>query len=225
MEMHVGAARASWKMHRRGMMPGVYLLTLTGPHSGDLEVDRREMGNAWRSLTKDAHAANWWGAYALTWEVTNGRDGRGHLHAHVAVVSSWVPYDALHVAWARAMPGSRVLDVQAPSGARKQSGRAANYLAKYVTKGVDPTEMTGRKAGEMLCAFRGRRKVTTSRYFWRPLHKVCKRCLSYHRLVGSPCALQDIAPGAVLRSFAERTRYRDIDRIPPQVLFRWDEKA
>jgi hypothetical protein len=223
MEIHVRAARASWNLHRRGMLPGVYLITLTGPHSGDLETDRKNLGAAWRRLTKSANAGKWWGAYALTWEATNGRDGRGHMHAHVAVVSSWVPYEELHAAWSLAMPGARVLDVQAPKSARNQSGRAANYLAKYVTKGVDPSEMTGRKAGELLCAFRGKRKVTTSAHFWNHQRGHCKVCKCQHRAVGAPSSLQEIAPGAVLRSMSERTRYRDATRFAPQVYLRWDE--
>ncbi len=223
MDRHVRAARGIWNRDRRyldgHMLPGVYLITLTGPHSGDLATDREVMGAAWRRLHKTA-AGRWWGAYALTWEATSGTDGKGHMHAHVAVVSSWVPYEELHAAWRRAMPGAIVLDVRAPNGARNQAGRAANYLAKYVTKGVDTAEFTGRKAGELLVAFRGRRKVTTSRHFWIPEHKVCRTCNCYHRNVGSPCALQDIAPGAVLRSMAERTRYRDVSRFVLQVQLR-----
>jgi hypothetical protein len=217
MDAHLRAARGAWNLHRRGMLPGVYLLTLTGPHSGSLEIDRAAMGAAWRRLTKDAHAGRWWGAYALTWEVTPGKDGRGHLHAHVAVVSSWVPYDELHVAWSRAMPGARVLDVQAPNRRRNQAGSAANYLAKYVTKGIDPSVMSGQKAGEMLCAFRGKRKVTTSTHFWKHQLGRCRSCGTAPRAVGAPCSLQEIAPAAVLRSMAERTRYRDDSRFVTQM--------
>jgi len=220
---HVRRARARWyRGARRGMPPGVYLVTLTGPHSGDLAVDRKRLGDAWRKLTKVAHAGRWWGAYALTWEATRGDDGQGHLHAHVAVVSSWIPYDELHAAWREAMPGAVVLDVQAPKKskhARTEAESAARYLAKYVTKGVEPGEFSGRKAGELLVAFRGLRKVTTSRHFWHHDTR-CKQCGREHRAVGHPQSLQDIAPGAVLRSLSERTRYRDAARFPLQVPLR-----
>lgn len=225
---HVRRARSDWhRFGRRGMLPGVYLLTLTGPHSGDLETDRVRFGEAWRKLTKVAHAGRWWSAYALTWEATRGDDGRGHLHAHVAVVSSWIPYDELHAAWRDAMPGAMVLDVQAPQKskhARTEAESAARYLAKYVTKGVEPSEFTGRKAGELLVAFRGRRKVTTSRHFWH-YDSRCKQCGCAHRAVGHPQSLQDIAPGAVLRSMSERTRYRDVDRFRLQVPLRRADDA
>lgn len=219
MKDHVKEARGEWSRSpgRRGMLPGVYLLTLTGPHSGDIAADRERMGKAWRRLTKTANAARWWSHYALTWEVTPGEDGQGHVHAHVACVSSWIPFDELHEAWRRAMPGARVLDVQAPNRARNQAGSAANYLAKYVTKGVDPSEMTGAKAGELLVAFRGKRKVTTSRHFWtRAQLRGCPKCGHSHRSVESPCSLQDIAPGAVLRSMVVRRKRLGVqEQFPP----------
>jgi hypothetical protein len=186
------------------MLPGIYLLTLTGPHTDDIEADRRRMGDAWRRLSKVANRFAWWDAYALTWEVTVGDDGKGHVHAHVACVSSWIPYEELHEAWREAMPGALVLNVQAPRGGGKQAGKAANYLAKYVTKGVDPAEFTGRKAGELIAAFRGKRKVTTSRHFWTRPPLTCKKCGCRHRTLQPPQSLQDVAPGPILKAWSRR---------------------
>jgi len=234
------------RYRRRGRAPGVYLLTLTAPHTGDLEVDRIRMGKAVRKLLKYATAEGWWSTYALTWEATQGEDGLGHMHAHMAVISSWIPYSAeqvltrdpnaltprrpgerrrkprgLHDVWRDAMPGALVLDVQAPRTNADDAASAAGYLAKYVTKGVDSAEMTGRKAGELLCAFRGRRKVTTSARFWRHVEPGCECCGERWRSLGAPESLQELMPGAVLRSLSERTRYRQGDRVPPQVKLRW----
>lgn len=221
MDIHLRAARASWNRYRDGRMPpGIYLITLTGPHSGDIETDRIALGKAWERLRKTAHAERWWKTYALTWEVTKGESGTPHVHAHVAVISSWIPYEELHVAWRHAMPGALVLDVQAPQRTRNASGRAANYLAKYVTKGIEPSELTGRKAGELLVAFRNRRKVTTSSRFWHRVKKDCPVCGQSHQQVGRPCSLQSIAPGAVLSAFAERVGVW-IDRGAPQSELRW----
>jgi hypothetical protein len=64
--------------------------------------------------------------------------------------------------------------------------------------------------------------VSTSAHFWRRHIATCECCNESFRSAGSPCSLQDIAPGAVLRSMSERTRYRDADRFAPQVLMRWD---
>lgn len=204
MSSHVRAARAEWSQHRRGKLPGVYLITLTVEHSGSIVSDRERLGVAWRDLTKISTARGWWGAYAMTYEITPGQDGKGHVHMHVAAVSSWIPYEDLHEAWRR-VSGARVLDVSAPRSG--QSGSAADYLAKYVTKGVDPAVFTGQKAGELLVAMRGKRKVTTSRYFWRPSRdreRTCRACGKKHRSLGAPSSLQRVAPGAVLQARAER---------------------
>ncbi len=221
MDIHLRAARARWNRYRDGkMLPGIYLVTLTGPHSGDIEQDRIALGRAWERLRKVAHAEQWWKTYALTWEVTKGESGTPHVHAHVAVISSWIPYEELHIAWRRAMPGALVLDVQAPNRTRSEAGRAANYLAKYVTKGIEPSELTGRKAGELLVAFRSRRKVTTSRHFWQHQKRECPKCGQMHQSVGAPCSLQAIAPASVLTAFAERIGVW-LERGEPQVNLRW----
>ena len=48
---HLRAAVAEWgAAGGRGPRPQVYLVTLTAPHSGDLEVDRERFGAAWRQL-------------------------------------------------------------------------------------------------------------------------------------------------------------------------------
>lgn len=206
LDAHVRAARAEWHTHRGagGKLPGVYLITLTVPHSGSIAVDRERLAKGWRKLTKIASARHWWGAYALTYEVTPGQDGLGHVHVHIAAVSSWIPYEELHGAW-RSITGARVLDVSAPGSRRRES--AADYLAKYVTKGVDPAVFTGQKAGELLCAFRGKRKVTTSLEFWSPLRDretLCQTCGARHRSMGAPQSLRSVAPGAVLQAMAER---------------------
>jgi hypothetical protein len=207
LDSHVRAARSRWHgTQRRGYMPGVYLITLTVPHQSSIAGSRDLLMRGWRSLTKRASAGKWWGAYALTIEVTPGTHGDGHVHAHVAVVSSWVPYKELHEAW-ESITGAVVLDVSPPRRGSARSQDAAEYLAKYVTKGIDPAVFTGQKAGEMLVAFRGKRKVTTSKEFWRPLRDVdrkCTKCGERSWSCGAPPALRRVAPGAVLRSMAER---------------------
>lgn len=162
------------------------------------------MGRSVRTLLKYAHAEQWWKHYALVWECTPGRDGKGHMHAHLAVVAKWVPYKELHAAWRAAMPGAMMLDVQSPGRNRNAPGAAANYLAKYVTKGVNPAEMTGQKAGELLVASYGHRRVTTSRAFWQEREPTCKVCNRKCYLHAAPVGLREHAPGAVLRAAAVR---------------------
>ena len=242
---HLRAAVDAWnRAGGRGPRPGIYLVTLTAPHSGDLVVDRRVMGDAWRELSKRAsyggyrhgerwYDEKWWGHHAMVYEATKGTKGDGHLHAHAAVISQWVPYKEMRAAWEQAIPGAVVVDVVSPQEQAKRAsargkkangvGDAAFYLAKYVTKGVEPSELSGRKAGELLVAFRNRRKVTTSRHFWRPLRDreaTCKGCGQIHRLVESPVGLQEHAPAAVMSSLMERSRWRP-PRGAPQVRLRW----
>ncbi len=239
---------------RRGMRPGIYLVTLTGPHSGDMAKDRELLGVAVRKLLKHATKHGWWTTYALTWEATGDTvrehddgvtDGQGHVHAHLAVISSWIPYTSatvvrddpsvwcprrrgerrarvrgLHEVWRDAMPGAIQPDVSPPRSSandkRTQAQSAGDYLAKYVTKGVDPSEFTGAKAGELLVAFRGKRKVSTSANFWRDVDARCGCCSERYRAVGAPCSLQDIAPGAVLRSMVVRRMWLGIqEHFPP----------
>lgn len=208
MDAHVRAARGAWH-HRgkQGRLPGVYLVTLTVPHSGSVERDRATLAAGWRRLTKRASAGGWWGAYAMTYEITPGANGEGHVHIHVAAVSSWIPYEELHEAW-RSFTGAKVLDVSPPTRARgTRSGKAAEYLAKYVTKGINPADFTGQKAGEIIVAWRGKRKVTTSVAFWTPtrdLETQCSTCGEHAHAIGAPGALQTIAPSAVLKALAER---------------------
>lgn len=240
---------AAWRRtpayRRGGMLPGIYLITLTAPHSGDMGADRDRIGKAVRTLLKHATKRGWWRTYALTWEATGntvrtveGRDGedfttdgKGHVHVHLAVVSSWIPYttanvDAmlgprakgerrrarrgLHEVWADAVPGAIQPDVSPPKRDSDQAQSAGYYLAKYVTKGVDPAEFTGAKAGELLCAFRNRRKVSTSAGFWQRKTPRCACCQKGYRSVDAPCSLQDLAPGAVLRSMVARHKWMGI---------------
>jgi len=238
---HLRAAVDQWaRRGKRGHRPGIYLLTLTAPHSGDLEIDRKVMGRGWRAVSKAASYGGyqlgaryslraWWGHHALVWEATAGTANDGHLHAHVAVISQWVPYVELRRTWAAAVPGACIVDAVSPADmAARAKGRgyksdavgsAAFYLAKYVTKGVQPSDLPGVKAGQLLAALRNRRKVTTSRHFWRPLAargSSCRTCGTAHVLVEAPCGLQAHAPAAVLRALVEQRTRRRLARGSPQ---------
>lgn len=208
----------------RGLRPRFYLLTLTLAHSGSIVADRARLGAAWRRLYQHANARAWWSTYAGAYEVTPGTDGLGHVHMHVVLLSSWVPYRELHDAWRSALrlraDEPHVLDIRQ----RLEDGRsvadvdAASYVSKYVTKGVQPGEFTGQKAGELLVAFRGKRKVTTSSGFWRPTTR-CDTCAARYRLVELPPGLLRHTPGACWRVLARHTlrgqRELDLGPDPP----------
>lgn len=210
LELHTLGAQKRWRAtpagERAGMRPGIYLVTLTVPHDGGVAAQREALGRAWRGLTKIAHKYGWWSAYAATYEATPGSDGRGHVHLHVSAISSWIPYRELHEHWRRLAPGAEVLDVQAPR-ADRTARTAANYLAKYVTKGVEASEFSGQLAGELLVVNRGKRRVTTSVDFWQLAPDPCRLCGAWHRQTGVPLGLHTVAPAGVLRGLAEVEGY------------------
>lgn len=219
LELHTIGAQKLWRAKRatdrKGQKPGIYLVTVTVPHAGGVAAQRSAIGKAWRGLTKIANKYGWWSAYAATYEATPGADGRGHVHLHVAAISSWIPYDELHAHWRRLAPGALIVDVQAPR-ADRSARTAANYLAKYVTKGVEASEFTGQLAGELLVANRGKRRVTTSVDFWQLAAGPCRECGCWHHQIAMPVGLRSVAPAGVLRGLAEVAGYW-IPRGPLQV--------
>jgi hypothetical protein len=159
---HVEQARASRRSSR------VRLLTLTVAHSGDLRRDRDDLIRGWRALRKAFH--RWWGyqpPFALVWEATPGRDGLGHVHAHVLVIGGprWWPYAALQRVWRTAVPRSTGLHVRPGTSNPKA---AAHYLGKYLSKGIDSADdrWTDESTAQLLAATYQARMVATSRRFW-----------------------------------------------------------
>jgi len=152
--------------------PKLVLLTLTIRHSGDVTLDRARIAEAW--VRWRAWLWRRLGAppFARVWEFTDGRDGKGHVHLHIATVWPWVDFSELHAAWSRATRGEGThVDVgtgpkRAKHSAPLSSKTVAAYLAKYATKGSVSENPA------LLCAWvrasTGRRKVTTSRRLCPP---------------------------------------------------------
>lgn len=151
--------------------------------------------------------------YALVWEVTPGADGLGHVHAHAVVMWPWVDWDGVRATWLRATAceacgglgrrphrarcalcagtgsHSSGIDLRAPR-AKSRAGEgqvAANYLAKYTSKGVQLGDFTPALAANVLDSLYGHRLCTTSRGFWQPAPPcVCRRCASPWHVVERP---------------------------------------
>ena len=167
-----GLSRAWDRATAGGARCGLRLLTLTVRHSGDLDRDRRALVDGWRGFYKRAHA--WLGryAYAAVWEVTPGRDGLGHVHLHVAVIwPRFVPYGKVRTLWLRACPESERISIVGGSGGVE---KAANYLAKYLSKGVELGGFNDELQASILATFYNAHLVLTSRKFWGP--KTCDCC-------------------------------------------------
>lgn len=163
-------------------LPGqrAYVLTLTVPHSGDLVVDRERLARLFARLGREARRHRWWTCYAATYEATPGTRGDGHMHMHVALLSAWVPYKHVHRHWRRILgQNSYHLHFRYRHGC--SIDKAAQYIAKYASKGVEVAKFTGAKAGELLAAMYGRRKVTASRRFWMRVQS-CPDCGECYRV-------------------------------------------
>lgn len=219
LDAHLRSARGTWARDgARTLRPEIRLMTLTVPHSGSLDRDRALLSKGWNAINKVANVEGWWSHYAATFEATPGTRGDGHVHMHVAIITVWFPYKRLHELW-NAATGACIVDIQrrarSPHAIKRygEAGNAAYYIGKYVTKGVDNAEFTGTIAGELMVAQRGRRKVTTSRHFWRPWRErtiECHECGHPHRLVSRPGRLTGLALSALARASWFRMRPEDI---------------
>jgi hypothetical protein len=167
-----GLAAAWSRATAGGVRCGLRLITLTVRHSGDVDADRRAIAAGWRAWYKSTR--DWLGAYAYcaSWEVTPGDDGRGHVHLHLVVIwPRFVPYGRARRMWLAACPESERIHI---AGGSNAPDRAANYLAKYLSKGVEVGGFTDELQASVLASFYNAHLVLTSRKFWGP--KVCKCC-------------------------------------------------
>lgn len=154
------------------------LITLTVRHSGDVEADRNALASGWRRFYKAVNKR--WGRYPYVgvWEVTAGRDGLGHVHAHVAVVWPFRDWAEVRELWIAACPESERINFVA----RRRDGRAsepkgvARYLGKYLSKGAEDSEITPELRADFCAMAYQSRWVFSSKSFWVPWVPVCPGC-------------------------------------------------
>jgi len=164
----------------------IRLTTLTVRHTGDFADDRQRLADAWRAFYRAATRAKgkggrrWLGRfpYVAVWEVTPGIDGLGHPHLHVAWVGPrFVAYGKLARMWrvaigdAKARPPNHQTRV---GGGEKSVIGCANYLGKYLSKGVELGGFDDELRAQVLASFYNQHLVLTSRKFWGP--KECGCC-------------------------------------------------
>lgn len=159
------ALEAQWERAIQGSFRSrlVVKITLTTKHTGDLASDQAMIANGWRGLYKRMHRAGWGKfPYVGVWELTPGRDGLGHVHAHLVVI--WPFHDWSQVAewWREACPGSSHIDIRAAENVRQ----AAQYVSKYLTKGVKDQEFTPEMRADVLAAFYGKKCIFASKKFF-----------------------------------------------------------
>lgn len=178
------------------------LLTLTTRHSGDVAADRDNIARGWRTLYKALHRRGWGKfPYVGVWEVTPGHDGRGHVHAHVAVLWPFRDWSVVRKLWLAACPTSeRITFVASRQDKKPSSPRSVgNYLAKYLSKGVQTADFSPQLRADVAAASYQARSVFTSRGFWQPWVPVCPGCgiprvRAQYAWRGEPC--QPVDPDA-----------------------------
>lgn len=157
--------------------------------------------------------------YAMVWEVTRGEDGRGHVHAHAVVLWPFLDWSLVRKAWLRATrcndcngrgragesycrtcrgdgSHSTSIDLKPPRASSRTAGQAAaNYLAKYTSKGVTLEEFEPKLAAAVLDSLWQRRVCSASRGFWQASAPcACKRCNKPFAVVEKPSARRKDAP-------------------------------
>lgn len=151
------------------------MFTLTCRHSGSPSDDRACIERGWRAVRKLLHKRVGRFPYMLVWEVTPGRDGLGHVHAHAVAVLPWVSWAALRRAYFVATKG-RGERFRITSSSTTSSARAANYVCKYVSKGVQLSDFAPVLAANVAAAFYGKRWHTPSHRFYEPKRVGCPDC-------------------------------------------------
>lgn len=173
------AMSAAWAAATAGgVRAAIRLTTFTVRHVGTLADRRRAVADGWRRFYKAVHA--WLGRfpYVATWEVTPGDDGYGHPHLHLAWIGPrFVPYGRMLAIWRWAVrdPGAVLHHAgNRKHGAGNTAHGIANYLAKYLSKGVELSNFTDDLRSEVVAAFYNAHLVLTSHKFW--VRKTCDCC-------------------------------------------------
>lgn len=181
----------------------VYLCTLTTPHSGFIEEDLRFLKRAVPDFLEVARTFGALPAYVYVYELTNGNDNQGHVHAHVAMLAgydaarghAWLDYNGASDQWERisskhGRPSVEGRKLQRPDFRRDDKSTRAwrdpsgvsSYLAShalpsYLTKAEESEGLTDDKLGTWIGATYGKRLVITSKRFWYdPKGSACKCC-------------------------------------------------
>lgn len=194
LKAHRHASREAWIAggRRKGAERRVVFATLTVRHSGDLTADREKVRRGFELLRKWLHHRCGKFVYILVWEVTVGRDGLGHVHAHVVALLPQIDWGDISAQWRRGTEGaSSHISLKAEGRARSIKD-AAHYVAKYSSKGFDPLEMPPELAAKVLAMQYGRRISSTSRGFWRPA--VTRRPGDACRHCGQHVAVREYPP-------------------------------
>lgn len=205
-------ATRTWSSAKRGRGWRWRLLRLSTKHSGDIEADRAEIQRGWQLLRQSLTKRIGRFPYVMTWEVTAGSDGLGHVHAHVIALWPFVDWSWVARRWRESCPGSNHIRIET---AKKDAKGAAVYAAKYASKGVDVESFSGVMAGRVLAVQYGKRKVNASAGFWAPVNTDCRDCGAPQHLRQKPAGMNSLAP--IIEWHRWRRRFRSTMDPPEQL--------
>lgn len=150
-------------------------VTIALRHSGDIARDRRDLVAAWRRFYKRVGKEIGAFPFVGVHELTIGHDKLGHPHAHVVCLWPWLDWGVLQKWWVKAA-GGRAKSTRIGFRAHHNVHAAANYLAKYVSKGVDTADFSTEMRARAVAGTYGSRWLFSSRGFWAPFEPVCPCC-------------------------------------------------
>jgi len=179
---------AAWERAARGSFQHklyFHFFTLTVPHEGGPIAQQKTLAAGWRGLYKRMwkryrRRFRAWGAgsYVGVYEVTPGRDWKGHVHAHVVMIAPFMDYGVLR-RWWEELTCATQFDVRT-TGTDEKPVRdprdAAHYVSKYVSKGVQDAIFPSEMRAAICAAFYNQRQIFTSKHFWQPYDPVCRFC-------------------------------------------------
>ena len=144
------------------------LLTLTVRDTGDVDADRRTLTRAWQRWRAWWHGRFGWAfSFVWVWEITAGKQGQGHVHAHVvAWLPVWWSWAKGQAAWSRACGergGNVDVQVRGDSGS---VGQSVQYCVSYLSKLAGIDTLSSELAAEWWSACYGKRAVSVSSGFW-----------------------------------------------------------
>jgi len=163
-------------------------------HCGDIDGDRRHLVDGWRGVYRWLRKLGVAQPYALVHEITPGADGTGHVHLHLATMWPYVPYDRMRAVFRRASDGYGER-IHVSSRAKHDPKRAAGYLSKYASKGIDLNTFSPLLSARVLEAYYGQRKRGASHGFYRRSPHRCEHCSwPFRRVYGEELVWVDKEP-------------------------------
>lgn len=223
-ETHARISRSMQKALADNAGAQVYLCTITTWHSGNIAADLKFLKSAVPEFIEASRAFGALSPYVYVFELTNGDDGLGHVHAHVAMLAHFLDYHGSADQWRlisarHGRPGTDERRLQVPnyrrdpkaSAAWRDCSQVSSYLAShslpsYLSKTEEVDGLTDELLGQWIGATWSKRLLITSWHFWvDEFAKACKCCgnpFQVAAFTSSRAALQRLLDSALATGLA-----------------------